>query len=253
MADLKGKSCVVTGAAKGLGRATAIFFAQSGALVTATDIDEAGLRDLREMLTAGGHQIETVAGDIAEVADVRRMIGAAVERFGCIDVLVANAGVIPMMNAIEATAEDWDHVMRIDGRGTFLTCKYAIAEMLKTGGGSIVCVSSISGIAGQAGQATYGPAKFVSSGLTKHLAIEWAAQGIRVNAVAPSTTRTEWVRQMEEDSSGAELLADVKRIHPMRRLGEPQEVAEAIAFLASDAASFITGVVLPVDGGYLAQ
>ncbi|KAA6212720.1 SDR family oxidoreductase [Streptomyces albofaciens JCM 4342] len=253
MADLKGKSCVVTGAAKGLGRATAALFAESGALVTATDRDEAALRELGEALAKEGHQVETVAGDVADPDDARRMMRSAVERFGRLDVLVANAGVIPMVNVLDATADDWDEVMRIDGRGMFLTCKYAIEEMSRAGGGSIVCLSSVSGLAGQAGQATYGPAKFVASGLTMHLAVEWAAHGIRVNAVAPSTTRTEWVRRLAEEPGGADRLAEIERIHPMRRLGEPREVAEAIAFLASDAASFITGVVLPVDGGYLAQ
>ncbi|WP_328401380.1 SDR family NAD(P)-dependent oxidoreductase [Nocardia sp. NBC_00403] len=144
--------------------------------------------------------------------------------------------------------------MAVDGRGMFLTCKYAIEQMPTSGrGGAIVCVSSISGLAGQARQAAYGPAKYVASGLTKHLAIEWATNGIRVNAVAPGTIRTERVRALEEEPGGPEYISDMASKHPMGRLGEPDEVAEAIAFLASDAASFITGVILPVDGGYLAQ
>ena len=125
--------------------------------------------------------------------------------------------------------------------------------MLKTDGGCIVCLSSISGLAGQKSQSTYGPAKFVASGLTKHLAIEWAAQGIRVNAVAPGTIRTERVRLLPEEPGGAEYLEAIERMHPMGRIGKPQEVANAILFLASDEASFITGAILPVDGGYLAQ
>jgi NAD(P)-dependent dehydrogenase (short-subunit alcohol dehydrogenase family) len=143
--------------------------------------------------------------------------------------------------------------MSIDGRGMFLTCKYAIEQMLINGGGSIVCLSSISGMAGQARQSTYGPAKFVATGLTKHLAVEWASRGIRVNAVAPGTTNTERVKRLLEEPGGPEYLETIKAAHPMKRLGEPSEVAEAILFLASDQASFITGAVLPVDGGYLAQ
>jgi len=134
-----------------------------------------------------------------------------------------------------------------------LTCKYAIEAMLKTGGGSIVCLSSISGIAGQNRQATYGPAKFVATGITKHLAIEWADRGIRVNAVAPGTINTERVKRLPEEPGGSEYVEAIKKAHPMGRLGEPEEVANAILFLASDEASFITGTVLPVDGGYLAQ
>jgi NAD(P)-dependent dehydrogenase (short-subunit alcohol dehydrogenase family) len=143
--------------------------------------------------------------------------------------------------------------MAIDGRGMFLTCKYAIEQMLINGGGSVVCLSSISGVAGQARQSTYGPAKFVASGLAKHLAVEWAKHGIRVNAVAPGTINTERVQRLPEEPGGPEYLEVVKAAHPMGRLGEPSEVAEAILFLASDQASFITGAVLPVDGGFLAQ
>ena len=181
------------------------------------------------------------------------MIAAAVDRYGRLDILVANAGLIPLQNIVDATAEDWDEVMAVDGRGMFLTCKYAIEAMLKTGGGTIVCLSSISGVAGQKGQSTYGPAKFAASGLTKHLAVEWADRNIRVNAVAPGTIRTERVKRLPEEPGGTEYLAAIARMHPMGRIGEPAEVAQAILFLASDEASFITGAILPVDGGYLAQ
>ena len=143
--------------------------------------------------------------------------------------------------------------MAVDGRGMFLSCKYAIEEMLKTGGGSIVCLSSISGVAGQKNQSTYGPAKFAASGLTKHLAVEWADRGIRVNAVAPGTIKTERVLSLRNEPGGTEYIEEIERMHPMGRLGEPGEVAQAIAFLASDQASFITGAILPVDGGYLAR
>lgn len=143
--------------------------------------------------------------------------------------------------------------MTIDGRGMFLTCKYAIEAMLKTGGGSIVCISSISGLAGQSRQSTYGPAKFVATGITKHLAVEWAKRGIRVNAVAPGTINTERVKRFPDEPGGAEYMEAIKKAHPMGRIGEPDEVASAILFLASAEASFITGIVLPVDGGYLAQ
>jgi NAD(P)-dependent dehydrogenase (short-subunit alcohol dehydrogenase family) len=247
------KSAVITGAAKGIGRATAELFATEGARIVAGDIDREGLDRLRERLEAQGAELVTVVGDVSEPKDARRMIEAAVERFGRLDVLVANAGVIPLRTITEASPEDWDEVMAVDGRGMFLSCKYAIEEMLKTGGGSIVCLSSISGVAGQKSQSTYGPAKFVASGLTKHLAVEWADQGIRVNAVAPGTIRTERVLSLPDEPGGTEYIEEIERMHPMGRLGEPEEVARAIAFLASDEASFITGAILPVDGGYLAQ
>ena len=243
---LRGKVTVITGAAKGIGKATAELFAREGARLVITDLDEAGLSRMQERLAGS----EAVVGDVSVVEDARRMIDSAVERFGRIDVLVANAGIIPLNNIVDATVEDWDHVMAVDGRGMFLTCKFAVEAMLRQEppGGSIICLSSISGLAGQAQQSTYGPAKFVASGITKHLAVEWAASGIRVNAVAPGTISTEAVVDLPE-----EYVAPMREAHPVGRLGEPSEVASAILFLASDEASFVTGAILPVDGGYLAQ
>ncbi|MFJ6381619.1 SDR family NAD(P)-dependent oxidoreductase [Kitasatospora sp. NPDC092039] len=249
---LAGRSCVVTGAASGIGRAVAERFVREGASVVAADVDAAGLDRLAEQLPGA---VSTVVGDVARDEDARRMVAAAVERHGRLDVLVANAGIIPLMEITEATAEDWDHVMAVDGRGMFLTCKYAIEAMTAQDrpGGSIVCLSSISGEAGQRGQAVYGPAKFVASGLTKHLAVEWADRGVRINAVAPGTITTERVARLYDEPGGTEYLAAIEKLHPMGRLGDPAEVAAAVLFLASDDASFVTGVVLPVDGGYLAQ
>lgn len=250
---LLGKSAVVTGAAAGIGRATAELFAREGARLVAADINSDGLATLRDSLANVTDDVALVTGDVSKPEDVRRMIDVAVGEYGRLDIVVANAGIIPLASVVEATLEDWEEVMAIDGRGMFLTCKYAIEQMLVNGGGSIVCLSSISGMAGQARQSTYGPAKFVASGLTKHLAIEWASQGIRVNAVAPGTINTERVQQLPNEPGGTEYVEGIKAAHPMRRLGEPSEVANAILFLASDEASFITGAILPVDGGFLAQ
>jgi NAD(P)-dependent dehydrogenase (short-subunit alcohol dehydrogenase family) len=253
MGRLLGKSAVITGAAKGIGGATAEVFAAEGARLVLTDIAADGLEARRRRLAAGGAEVATVVGDVSVDDDARRMIDAAVKQFGRLDILVANAGIIPLGSIDESTGDDWDEVMSIDGRGMFLTCKYAIEAMVKTGGGSIVCLSSISGMAGQSRQSTYGPAKFVATGLTKHLAVEWASRGIRVNAVAPGTIWTERVRQLPDEPGGTEYVEEITKMHPMGRLGEPEEVAKAIAFLASDDASFITGAILAVDGGYLAR
>ncbi|MER8186799.1 SDR family NAD(P)-dependent oxidoreductase [Kitasatospora sp. NPDC094015] len=250
---LAGRAAVVTGAARGIGRATAELFAAEGARLVITDLDAAELEALRGALAATGAQVRVVVGDVSEPADARRMIDESVTCYGGIDVLVANAGILPLHTVLDATPEDWDRVMAVDGRGMFLTCKYAIERMAPAGRGAIVCLSSISGLAGQSGQAVYGPAKFVASGLTKHLAVEWAARGIRINAVAPGTINTDRVRRLPQEPGGPEYLSEIVRQHPMGRLGEPEEVARAILFLASDEASFITGVVLPVDGGYLAH
>ena len=177
---------MITGAAFGIGRATAELFAHEGARLTLTDIQGEPLLALADELRNAGVEVETVVGDVSVEDDARRMIAAATDRFGRLDVLVANAGIIPLGDVMEVTAADWDQVMAVDGRGMFLTCKFAIEAMLPTGSGAIVCLSSISGLAGQKRQAAYGPAKFVATGLTKHLAVEWADRGIRVNAVAPA-------------------------------------------------------------------
>ncbi|MER6095623.1 SDR family oxidoreductase [Streptomyces sp. NPDC001728] len=242
---LADRVCVITGAASGIGRATAERFLGEGARVVAADLDGERLATLEGVVP--------VVGDVSREDDARRMISTAVDRFGRLDVLVANAGVIPLLSVTEAEASDFDAVMAVDGRGMFLTCKYAIEAMLVSGGGSIVCTSSISGVAGQARQAVHGPAKFVATGLTKHLAVEWAEHGIRVNAVAPGTIETERVAAAREEPGGPEYLAEIVRAHPMGRFGTPGEVASAILFLSSPEASFITGTILPVDGGYLAR
>ena len=248
-----GRSVLVTGAAHGIGRATAEQFAAEGARLVVNDVAAPQLDALAGDLSDAGAEVHAVVADVADEAQVAGMVDDAVARFGGLDVAVANAGIIPLTTIDKASLEDWEQVMAIDGRGMFLTCKHAIRAMTAGGGGAIVCLSSISGLAGQAGQATYGPAKFVATGLTKHLAIEWAAKGIRVNAVAPGTILTDRVRRLQDEPGGPEYLEAISAQHPIGRLGEPAEVARAILFLASDDASFITGAVLPVDGGYLAQ
>jgi NAD(P)-dependent dehydrogenase (short-subunit alcohol dehydrogenase family) len=249
---VNGKSVLVTGAAFGIGRATAIKFANEGARLIIQDIQDGPLFALQDELREGGADVHAVVGDVSRVEDCQAMVQAAMDAHGRLDVVVANAGIIPLGDVIESTVEDWDKVMSIDGRGMFLTCKFAIEAMLETGG-SIVCLSSISGLEGQKRQSTYGPAKFVATGITKHLAVEWADRGIRVNAVAPGTINTERVQRLPDEPGGTEYLDVIKKAHPMGRIGSPEEVANAILFLASDEASFITGAILPVDGGYLAQ
>ena len=253
MGILDDKVTVVTGAARGIGRATLEVFLEEGARVVATDIDGDALSRMAAATGCDADRLVMVMGDVSVPADADAMIEAATQTWGRLDCLVANAGVIPLSTIDQTTVEDWDHVMAVDGRGMFLTCRAAIRVMAEQGSGSIVTLSSISGLAGQAGQAAYGPAKFVATGLTKHLAVEWAGRGIRVNAVAPGTIRTDAIDVILGSPSGRQYVSRMEAQHPMGRLGDPREVGQAIAFLASDRASFITGEVLAVDGGYLAQ
>jgi NAD(P)-dependent dehydrogenase (short-subunit alcohol dehydrogenase family) len=245
---LAGKTAVITGAANGIGRATAERFAAEGASLLLNDREAGALESLIAALTNKGAKARGVPGDVSQEADVRLMMNTAVQAYGSIDILVANAGVIPEADLASATVELWDRTMATNGRGMFLCCKYAAEVMVARGKGAIVCLSSISAFAGQPGQAVYGPAKFVASGLTKHLAIDLAKKGVRVNAVAPGTINTPAVAKMSKEG-----IEKVVNLHPLGRMGRPEEVASAILFLASDEASFITGAVLPVDGGYLAQ
>jgi len=245
---LVGRIAVVTGAANGIGKATAERFAAEGASLVLNDREAGALEKFAAELAGKGAKARFVPGDVSQEADVRRLMDEAVQAFGGIDILIANAGLIPEATLESATADLWDRTMATNGRGMFLCCKYAAEVMAKRGKGAIVCLSSISAFAGQPGQAVYGPSKFIASGLTKHLAIDLISKGVRVNAVAPGTIATPAVARM-----GKEGIDKVVKLHPIGRMGRPEEVASAILFLASDEASFITGVVLPVDGGYLAQ
>jgi NAD(P)-dependent dehydrogenase (short-subunit alcohol dehydrogenase family) len=247
-ARLNGKVAVITGAAKGIGRATAELFAREGAHLALGDIDKTGVEATAETLNQAGGTAKGFVCDVAVEQDIIHLMGETMATYGRIDILVANAGVIPEATLEQATAELWDSTMAVDGRGMFLCAKHAAAEMVKAGSGAIVFLSSISAYGGQVGQAVYGPAKFIASGLTKHLAIDLAPKGVRVNAVAPGTIDTPAVAAMSKEG-----IKKVVSMHPMGRMGKPEEIAQGILFLASDDASFVTGAVLPIDGGYLAQ
>ncbi|MCB8874055.1 SDR family NAD(P)-dependent oxidoreductase [Acidisoma silvae] len=244
---LAGKVAVITGGAKGIGRATAKLFAEQGAKVVIGDLSFEDVTATAAALSPEGDVVGVVC-DVRHETDIQNLMATAVNRFGRLDILVANAGIIPEAFLADATAELWDDTMAVDARGMFLSAKYAGLEMVKAGSGAIVLLSSISGQIGQLGQVVYGPAKFVASGLTKHLAIELAPKGVRVNAVAPGTIETPAVAAMSPEGIAKGIAK-----HPLGRIGKAEEVAWGILFLASDEASFITGAILPIDGGFLAQ
>jgi NAD(P)-dependent dehydrogenase (short-subunit alcohol dehydrogenase family) len=245
------KVVVITGAGSGIGRATALAFGREGAKVVAADIDLAAAEATAEQIEAVGGQAEALQVDVSVAADVERMVTTTVERLGRLDVLVNNAGVFFQLPVVQVPEEQWDWLMSINLRGVYLGCKLAVPQMIRQGKGAIVNTASIAGLRGFGGYGTYGAAKGGVVQLTKALAVEVARVGIRVNCVCPGIIETAMldrgVAQMGLDKTAFVQLAGAA--HPMGRIGRPEEVAAAILFLASDDASFITGVALSVDGG----
>lgn len=244
---LDGQVAIVTGAAGGLGRATVRLFAELGASVVAEDID-ARVNDL------ASERVAAVVGDVRERPTAERAVRCAVERFGDIDLLINNAATILSKDILATTEEEWDALMDVNVKGAFHHLRAVLPAMLQKGRGAIVNVTSISGVVGLPNQAAYCASKGALVQMTRQLAVEYAGRGIRVNAVAPGAIDTPFLaRHLEAQPDRAAAEADVNAAHPMARYAVPGEIAETIAFLASSAASFLTGAVLMADGGYTAR
>jgi meso-butanediol dehydrogenase / (S,S)-butanediol dehydrogenase / diacetyl reductase len=247
MARFDGKVVIVTGAASGIGAATARRFASEGAKVVAVDRDEAGLADVAKSMPSG-HVLAHVA-DVSDSAAVDAMVKAATDRFGRLDVLVNNAGVHEGGEPKDITDEQWRKVMATDLDGVFFGCRAALPHLEKTIG-SIVNTASVSGTGGDWAMSPYNAAKGGVVNLTRALAMDLGKRGVRVNAVCPSLTRTGMTEDMMDDKG---LLAKFAERIPLGRVCEPEEIASVIAFLASDDASFMTGANVAVDGGVSAS
>ena len=249
---LEGKTALITGAGTGIGEATATLFAEEGADVVATDLDLAGAERTAAAVRSRGQRALGIAADIADPSQVPDMVDKAIGAFSGIDILVNNAGVgkVPVPTLELDDMDAWDRVMAINVRGVFQCSQYVARWMKDHGGGKIVNIGSQTGIAGAPNINAYGPSKAAVINMTRSLAVEWAKYKINVNCVAPCWTRT--ARLEAAIAKGIVSLEEIQKRSPMGRPAEPEEVARAILFLASDDAGFITGVTLPVDGGWLA-
>ncbi|WP_018234006.1 3-oxoacyl-ACP reductase FabG [Thioalkalivibrio thiocyanodenitrificans] len=239
------RSVIVTGAGKGIGRTIARVFAREGARVLVVDVDAQGAADTAATIRKDGGRAETCAADVGVRADVEVMAGEALKHFGGIDVLVANAGIFPSVTIEEMTEADWDHVHNVNLKGAFFCVKACAAQMRRQGGGRVLLTSSITGpITGFPGWAHYGATKAGMLGFMRTAAIEFARDRVTINAVLPGNIRTEGLADV-----GPEYLRKMEASIPMGHLGEPEDIAYAMLFLASDEARYITGQTLVVDGG----
>ena len=251
MASLIGKVVIVTGGSSGIGKATAIAFAREGAkVVVASRREKEGQETVKQVQSAGseGFFIKT---DVSKETDVSAMVEKTIATYGHLDYAFNNAGIEQIPTPlVEQTEETFDQIMEINVKGVWLCMKHQIPQMLVSGGGAIVNMSSISGMIGASGLPIYVASKHAVLGLTKSVALEYAKEGIRINAVCPGMIETDLLDRVFANQEVKERLI---AMHPIGRVGKPEEIAEAVVWLCSDKASFVTGQSLPLDGGYVAQ
>jgi 2-keto-3-deoxy-L-fuconate dehydrogenase len=244
---MTGRVAIVTGAGSGIGRQTAVLFAREGARVLAADIDLPAAEETARL--AGGGMI-AVAADVADERSVAALFAACDEQLGALSVLANIAGIGSTTPATDTPLEVWERVFSVNSRGTFLCCKAAIPRMIAAGGGSIVNMASIAGLVGLRNRAAYCASKGAVIALTRALAVDHVSDGVRVNCICPGTVDSPWVRRLIDEAG--ESLDALRARQPMGRLGTPEEVAAAVLYVASDAAAFMTGSALVLDGGLTA-
>jgi NAD(P)-dependent dehydrogenase (short-subunit alcohol dehydrogenase family) len=248
---LKDKVAIVTGASSGIGRAVALAFQREGAKVVVSDVDRKGGEETVDMLLDLGGDAIFVKADVGIASDDQELVVRTLAHYGRLDIACNNAGIGGLSApTADYPLDNWEKVININLSGVFFCMKYQIAAMQKCGGGSIVNVASILGVVGLANSPAYTAAKHGVVGLTQAAALEYSAHKVRINAVGPGFIQTPMIANLEQNPSAAAKLVDA---HPIGRLGHPEEVAELVAWVASERASFITGAYYPVDGGYLAQ
>jgi len=250
-----GKAVIVTGGASGIGKATALGFLEEGAKVAIFDLSKKNAQAAMAELKGKGHDPVLFIGDISKASDVKRMVKGALAKFGRIDVVFNNAGILVEGTVENVSEKDWDRIMSINVKGIFLMCKEVVPIMLKQGKGAIVNNASCSGLVGDRSAIAYNASKGAVVLMTKCLALDYALNNIRANCVCPGEIETPMFHQ--EARSRNMPIDEYRKVlceyHPIGRLGNPKEVADTVLFLASDDASFITGAAVSVDGGYTCQ
>jgi len=247
---LPNKVAIITGAGSGMGRATAVLFAEEGAKPVVVDIDEESGQATVDMIKEKGQEALFIPADVTNCSQVKSMVARVVESCGKVDVLVNSAGMWRLGNVVDVEEEEWDKIMDLNLRGTFLCCKYCIPEMIKSGGGAIVNISSECGIVVWKDMVAYCVSKAAVVSLTKSIALDFASQNIRANCVCPGTTETpmplSWLAKQPDPQKARRAMEEVR---PANRLGKPEEIAYGILYLASDESPYATGAVLSIDGG----
>ena len=243
-----GKVALITGAGKGIGQATALEFAKLGANVVLNGRSKAPLEETLRQIEKGGGKAIVVVGDVADEAIQKETVNRAISEFGRLDFAINNAGISPWVGTTaEASVEDWNKVIDINLTGTWLGLKYQIPAIIQSGGGSIVNMTSVAALMTFEGYSPYSASKWGIVGITRVAAKEYASKGLRVNAIAPGSIATPLFQDVINSTPNSK--EDYLKQVPMNRIAEPGEVASVVSFLCSDAASYITGAVLPVDGG----
>jgi len=249
---MKNKVVLITGGTSGIGKATALKFGAAGAKVVVSGRREPEGQAVVDAIKEAGGEATFVRADVSDESHVQALVAKTVETYGRLDIAFNNAGVEALGPVTEATKHSYQRLFDINVWGVLSSMKHEIPAMLKNGGGSIINTSSIAGHVGMAGASVYIASKHAVEGLTKSTALEYAKEGIRVNAVAPAAIETDMIDRFA-GKEGSEMRAGLTSMHPFGRMGKAEEIADAVLFLASDASSFVTGTSLKVDGGFLSQ
>jgi len=254
MMRFEGKVVIVTGAGSGIGKAAATLFAGEGGMVALLDLDSKGVEETSNAITHQGGDALPLVCDVIDEQGVSNAVEQILQHYNRIDVLCNNAGIELSKPLVQTEGHEWDRVLAVNLKGMFLLSKHVLPHMISSGGGAVVNTSSISGLLGWPDSSAYCASKGGVIQLTREMAVEYGPQHIRVNCICPGTTvtpMTDRLLGLEEDPEGTAL--SIRAMHPLGRFAQPEEIARAMLFLASEEASFVTGAVLPVDGGYTAK